>query len=286
MFRQLTCKHVVLALLTARGTAVLPSAGAAQTIGSVPAVAITTYPALADQVIPADVNKDGKIDLIGGHFQSPSSTTEDVILLKGNGNGTFATAVTIATRLAPLAVADFNKDGNADVLARGTAFYVIPGHGDGTFGAPVAAVTPNTASSFTFAKVADFDGNGTLDIAAITDNDSLDLYSGRGDLTFSAAVSYPTDFAPVDLAAADVDGDGTPDLAVSASDGYKVDVYLNHGGFVFGMTVIRLDRHPLGITVTDVTGDGKRDLVVGVANEELLGQTFTDGFVYVLNGNG
>jgi VCBS repeat-containing protein len=64
-------------------------------------------------VMSADVNSDGKFDLIVANTYS-----HVVSVLKNNGDGTFATKVDYATGIAPISVtsADVNSDGQSDLI--------------------------------------------------------------------------------------------------------------------------------------------------------------------------
>jgi hypothetical protein len=114
-------------------------------------------------VAAGDVNGDGKIDLAVGNDRS-----NDVSVLLGNGDGTFQTALTIASKDGDprsVALADFNGDGPADlavVHSDGTAS-VLLSNGDGTF---QAARTFGAGSRPVSAAASDFTGDGKLDLAA------------------------------------------------------------------------------------------------------------------------
>jgi hypothetical protein len=62
-------------------------------------------------VVLADLNVDGKVDIIASHAGGIS-------ILLGNGDGTFQTAIAkfVAFDTLPAFVADFNQDGRPDVL--------------------------------------------------------------------------------------------------------------------------------------------------------------------------
>jgi hypothetical protein len=87
----------------------------------------TDYSVICSQVISADVNGDGKPDLLlaNGYLG----------VMLGNGDGTFQTATfnTTVFTTGVIAAADFNRDGKIDIAADGPDFGVYYGNGDGTF---------------------------------------------------------------------------------------------------------------------------------------------------------
>src|SRR5205809_808562 len=88
---------------------------------------------------------------------------------------------------------------------------VWPGdfNGDGTFGVGRSVAAYDSA---TFALAADFDGDGTRDLAIGAEPNILDIYPGRKDLTFGAKASFVTGAFPQGGAAADLNGDGKKDI--------------------------------------------------------------------------
>ena len=88
-------------------------------------------------VVMGDFNGDGRQDIAAGNWDS--SSTHEIAVLIGNGDGTFKPAVQYDTVSTPhaIAVADMNGDGIQDlVIARKEANLVsiLLGNGDGTFG--------------------------------------------------------------------------------------------------------------------------------------------------------
>jgi len=70
-----------------------------------------------------------------------------------------------------IVVADFNADGNLDVGILSGIFTVLPGRGDGTFGAPLNFTSANGLSGPL--DIADFNTDGLPDLFVTTPNPSL-----------------------------------------------------------------------------------------------------------------
>jgi hypothetical protein len=268
-----------------------------------PAVAAVAMPAISVNPIPADFNRDGRVDLIAGHpIRENPSTGGELVLRLGNGDGTFQAERVIATpsAAAPLAIGDFNGDGAIDILALDGRFvvdgdrptWILPGRGDGTFGAAIMVDAHLPARMFSSstpptAVVDDFTGDGKPDIAIAMTPGGVRVYPGNGDFTFGAPAPLTPGESPSGIAAADVNGDGRRDLLVAARDGHEVDVFINHGGLLFGLSAIPIGRSALDVAAADLNRDGKMDLMVAAATENIdFRWTFDDGAVLVMLGNG
>src|SRR5262245_13311244 len=114
----------------------------------------------------ADLNLDGKPDLVTANFGDYEGTTVSVLL--GNGDGTFQSQKQFATGLGPyqVAVGDLNGDAKPDLavtnLADGpSTASVLLGNGDGTF---QPAVTYFVGGSPIGVEVGDLDGDGIGDL--------------------------------------------------------------------------------------------------------------------------
>jgi hypothetical protein len=86
--------------------------------------------------------------------------------------------------------------------------------GKGAFAGPV-----RFDGSYGFIAVADFDGDGSPDLAVASDDTMVSVLFNQGKGAFAAPVGeYPASFSR-SIAAADLNGDGRPDLAI-ANDVY------------------------------------------------------------------
>jgi uncharacterized protein (TIGR03437 family) len=250
-----------------------------------------------------DFNHDGKIDfaVVASGYQATSVGEVDIFL--GNGDGTFHSAPQIAAPLGAFALAtgDFNGDGKTDLAllvtqeGSGTSDSVIieKGAGDGTFSA--GAVYPVGPVSNAIVAT-DFNGDGKLDVlvtnAGTYAKQSLDggitLLTGKGDGTFAIsniAFVGGTNRAPLNLVAADFNGDGKIDLAVTLSSiSYYLGglaIFAGRGDGTFQTPVI-YSADAFAVSVADINGDGIPDLLLSGSNE-----TQGPGLQYMLgNGDG
>ena len=268
------------------------------------------YGAGADsyQVISADVNGDGKPDLVvlnhGVTYQFYNSSSDFgsysnsyVSILLGNGDGTYKAHIDYAcgTGAFSLAVADINGDGKPDILVLnhgGTAEYTSYGagintllnQGNGTFGLP--AFTALSANAFT---AADVNGDGKPDLILVNYN-TVSVMMNKGDGTFLTGISYPTDYNAASVAVADVNGDGKPDIVTANQTAYQafangpvystVSVLLNKGGGTFGAASnFPAGYTPAAVAIADMDGDGKPDIITSNNGN-------TKPSVSILRGNG
>jgi len=166
-------------------------------------------------VAVADFNSDGVLDLVVANFGSNS-----VSVLLGNGDGSFQPARSFAVGNEPISVAvgDFNGDGRLDLAVANNFLFsssisVLLGNGDGTF---QTALSFPAGGSPRFIAVADFNGDGVLDLAVANwVSATVSILLGNGDGTFQAPQNFFAETEPNSIAVGDYDGDGRLDLAVA-----------------------------------------------------------------------
>ncbi|RYY20507.1 MAG: VCBS repeat-containing protein, partial [Cytophagaceae bacterium] len=181
-----------------------------------------------------------------------------------------------------LAVADVNGDSKPDIITANNGSSVIGvllGNGPGTFQAVATTSTGSNSQPYGIA-VADVNADGKPDVlTANYGTSSVGVLLGTGTGTFGAAVAYPTGSGsqPFDLAVADVNGDGWPDIISANTFTYEVGVLLNNGNGTFAAVAPYTTglNSPTKVAVGDVNADGKADIVAAVS-----------GAVGVLLGNG
>jgi hypothetical protein len=233
-----------------------------------PIVTSTGFLNSTPYVAVGDFNGDGKLDVAtgNGHFSTQTGTSGNVIILPGNGDGTFRSPVTTAVPFVPhyLTTGDFNRDGKVDLAAlaflyiKGGLFNAqlcayedletLLGNGDGTFRVSAGTSLPHEfncpipagAARNAYAPnvvVADLNNDGKPDLIlpVVVPNPSLVggqhtaiwTFVGNGDGTFQNPQKFTLATTPSWLAVGDFNRGSLPDLAVSSYSANEVGVLLN-----------------------------------------------------------
>jgi hypothetical protein len=246
-----------------------------------------------------DFNNDGNDD-IAVACGNGGSDSGNIAILLGKGDGTFQKPLIYADNEVFLRVADVNGDGKLDLLGadlRRSTIDVFLGNGDGTF-ETVQAFSTGGAYGPVWLAIADFNGDGKLDVAAaISDygGGNLVMLLGNGDGTFGSATNLGTfgeGFSAI--IATDLNGDGKMDLAAvttaaggcSCSFSYGTTaVLLGNGDGTFQPTFYATGENSIALVADDFNSDHNKDLAVVAQNGQGT-QNGGVGDVAVLLGNG
>lgn len=227
------------------------------------------------QVIATQLTDSGNLDLAFADWLS-----NQICIMLGSGDGTFQKR-TVFPAPAPIAVAagDFNEDGNQDLAVVETggtgngavAIYL----GDGKGGFKLSASYAIGVASVSLA-VADFDGDGHLDIAVTNkgfdSTGSVMTFFGDGHGNLRDRKTYKMAGGPFGIAAGDLNGDGHPDLAVAEDTGGSVAVLINNGTgkFLKPVTYSAGGGEVVDVKVADLNHDGMNDLAVVNGSENAI----------------
>ncbi len=185
--------------------------------------------------------------------------------------------------LSNVVSADFNGDGKLDLAtAIGSNIFVLPGNGDGTFGAPIATNGPDSNIGGLF--VADLNGDGKPDLVLTTGIGTFTAL-GNGDGTFHVTGSTLSDVGSYVIA--DFNGDGKLDLAYTTNSSIQVQLGNGDGSFRPGPTTPLPSTYPgsLALAAGDFNQDGKLDLLVDYSSGNCIAGTYALLY-YPGNGDG
>jgi hypothetical protein len=263
-----------------------------------------------DRVACGDVDHDGDIDLVATH-----ALWEELVIFRNQGHGTFAAAeaavpheeITVGLfypRFADdLELGDLNQNGKLDVVVpSAVGFGAEPTGGvylmaniwdsgavlSGWYDPPTYVT--GVGESPKAAGVADFDGDGRPDIALASrspNGNAVYMLRNEGGMTFAASGPFapptPVDMNPCDVAVADLDADGRPDIVVSGgfTNTVTLMVLLNAGEGSFSPVTF---LQPFGATsvgghvcAADLDGDGDVDIITSSEYESSLHVFPNDG---------
>jgi len=227
----------------------------------------------------ADVNSDGQLDVLVANSQDGTIT---VLLNAGEGGLKPVQGSPFAAGPQPndMAIADFNHDGHLDLAIANHSvpqFTLLLGDGKGSFhSAPGSPFTITTKPHSHGIAAADFNGDRNIDVAIESwADDKVTVILGNGKGGFATpGMQYTVGRHPYErLRAADMDGDGRPDIVTGNFEGANISVLLNPERSKGSNPPCALSPgpctlffasppNPFGLALADVNGDGKIDVIV------------------------
>jgi hypothetical protein len=234
-------------------------------------------------VTTADVNGDGKLDLIYLDGNQYGQMALHILLGKGNGNFVHGQDIAIPAGICcAITIADVTGDGRLDIILQGaltlsltSQVAVLPGNGDGTFQAPIVTTfqPPDVEGDPGFASpvvVGDINGDGKADLVVTdTTNGVISLLLGDNSGSFTFAGSILT-YTRSTTYLTDINGDGKLDIIATDNLGL-FEVFLGNGDGTF-QNFVRYTLETSGgqFTLTDVDGDGHLDMLASVYPNQIV----------------
>ena len=240
-------------------------------------------------VVAADVNGDGKPDLIVANCGDDTVSVLINTTVAGDSTVSFTSAQTFATGATPIfvAAADLNGDGLVDVIAVNTNSTTVSvllnttanGSLTAAFDADQEFATGNLPQSVV---VADINGDGLPDLAIANYLDNTvsvlvnNTANGSAIANFADQQVFSAGNSPQSVAAGDINGDGLPDLVVVGASDNTVGVLFNTTmassgtvGFASQQTFTAAS-YSQSVVIRDVNGDGLPDVIVEDENSNTV----------------
>jgi gliding motility-associated-like protein len=164
------------------------------------------------------------------------------------------------------------------VTITGTGFSTTASSNIVFFGATMATVSSATATSLTVSVPAGASYqtisilNGTTQLAGYSSSPFIVTFPGHNSIAandFAAQVNFTTAATPVNIATADLDGDGKPDLVVVNNGANTISLLRNtstNGSITSSSFATKVDLTtgsiPYYVAIADLDGDGKPEIVV------------------------
>jgi hypothetical protein len=269
-----------LSVLLGNGDGTFRQAMDFSTLGNPPTTTKDNFIALAD------VNHDGKLDLIG-----------DWGVALGKGDGSFDTPIPLpaSTRgfVTQISGGDFNHDGVLDLAVGVSSYnssgtgavgtvYILLGNGKGSFTIKGQAQLGGT-TQINALTVADMNSDGKPDLI-IESPQFLTIRLGVGDGSFAAPMNYPlgpTSALPGRFLVADFNRDGRPDLLYQGvfgiglsqpgkTPGGPITLWYGIGGGKLSATP---QYYPTALAAAEIVTDLNGDVALDIAGTTAIGIT-------------
>ncbi|CAF1586786.1 unnamed protein product, partial [Adineta steineri] len=214
-------------------------------------------------VVVVDINNDNQLDIVVGY-------SDNIGVLLGYGNGTFAQQIAFSPGTGSLAIGDFNNDTHLDIVA-------LSGFNDSVSillqynrGALIKYISyaSGGASSLRYVSISDLNNDTRLDIiVANYGTNDIGILVGSGNDTFlsqkmliSGSNSHPSA-----IAIADYNGDTLLDIAVLNYGTKDIDMLIGNAKGTFTTQTnngFHFVASPFLIVSGDFSNDGKSEIAV------------------------
>ncbi len=231
----------------------------------------------------SDLDGDGRLDLVMGNPYTGNTSMFIARNISTSGNISFSPNVTYTLSEAPSIpnTGDLDGDGKPDVVMFGTSSVAvlrnISSTGAISLSAPVRFPVGNLNDGVVNIVIHDLDGDGKPEIVAANYGGVISVLKNEsvtGNILFAPRIDYKAEGYISDIKVKDMDGDGKPDMVVSATGIEGSSVYINKsliGTIVFERRInFAPIQQPYTMAVGDMDNDGKPDVILGKYDSSAL----------------
>ncbi|MHB1035060.1 MAG: FG-GAP repeat domain-containing protein [Pirellulales bacterium] len=218
-----------------------------------------------------DANADGNLDLLVGNKLA------DLLVLLGNGDGTFEPPPLVRGQHVALAAADVNKDGHDELILANESLDRVSVQlnqgGELWEGKADPLLAPGAV------EVVDLNGDDYLDIVVANSGaNNVLVYLGLGGGRFAEARSFAVGTKPVSLTIGDLNDDRLPDILVANEGSNDISILLGDPRSLLRQGVrLSAGTAPVATEIGNFYGDASIDILVASSG---------DNKVYLLPGLG
>lgn len=244
-------------------------AGATVLVGGEAATHVNvTSPGHLTATLPANFGSWGPVDLTVTNPNGRTVTRGDVFSYYAS-QPVFTGSLVVGGDLpASIIMNDFNSDRMPDIAlfnSGDNSVDLFLGNGVGGVATASGFIAGGITRQLRSGTSGDFNGDGNMDLAAIDSNNLVSIVFGNGRGSFGIPTFHSIGANPIEMAAADFNGDKALDLIIThqQKEQNNVTILLGDGQGGFPDTrLLSVGTYPGGVAVGDFNADGKADFAV------------------------